>query len=71
MCRERGAKRPRRFICEVDIPGPLCGPFAAQGRSYTGQAFYTEKRCTRVFRSTANRDSAWLAADVSSAPAED
>ena len=35
MRRERGAKRPRDLRFKQILPGPLCGPFATQGRSYT------------------------------------
>ncbi len=34
MCRERAAQRPQVFAQVHRLPGPLCGPFAAQGRSY-------------------------------------
>ena len=34
MCRERGAKRPQDLRITAKSPGPPCGPFATQGRSY-------------------------------------
>src|SRR5690606_33571364 len=34
LCRERGAKRPQDLRITAKSPGPRCGPFATQGRSY-------------------------------------
>jgi len=37
LCRERAAKQPQDFSGAAKSWGPLCGPFATQGRSYKEQ----------------------------------
>jgi len=36
--RERAAQQPQQYLLSAEIPGPLCGPFATQGRSYSRRA---------------------------------
>ena len=51
LCRERGAKRPQDLASQHISPGPLCGPFATQGRSHR------DRTCLRKSRSLWERAS--------------
>ncbi len=40
LCRDRAAKRPQQSMHDVEILGPLRGPFATQGRSHRDRASF-------------------------------